>query len=262
MSRQRHSILTIALTALGLGTAIPALAEGPADFTATAIQSMPNQPEQIGLIAKSAQNLRFEFEQNGVALIKILRPTEGLVLILDPQNQTYIEFTGPPVPIAEIEGRSTPCPTKTPETAAQRCERSGSDVIISGVQTERWLLGYPDQQPEVILWDPARRHALRQDFPNGSIMQMTFQAMDTIDGREAEHWTIALTSPNQPPLTGDWWFSSELRMVVREALPGGETRRLENITVGPVDPALFQVPEGWQKQQAPAAPNVAPAASQ
>ncbi|MHA1127602.1 MAG: hypothetical protein ACTSRN_01460 [Alphaproteobacteria bacterium] len=241
--------MAIAITAFGFCAVTPVQAEGPADFTATAVQSVQGQPEQTGLIAKSGQNMRFEYEQSGSPLIKILRPTEGLVLILDPETQTYIEFIGPAVPQEAIEGHTTPCPTPTQETQGLRCERSGNDVTISGVQTERWLLGYPQQQPQVIMWDPARRHALAQEYADGSIMQMSFQAMEQIDGNPVEHWVINLQTSNQAPLTGDWWFSPELRMVVRENLPSGETRRLENIQTGPVDPALFQVPAGWQKQK-------------
>lgn len=248
MSKPLNAIISIAVMTLGLTHSATVFAQ-TVDFTATAVQSMPNQPEQTGLIAKSGQNMRFEYEQNGQQLIKILRPTEGIILILDPNTQTYMEFNGPIIPATAIDEHPTPCPT---ENDGPRCERIGSDVTISGVQAERWLIGYPQQQPQVILWDPERRRALRQENPDGSLMQMTFQAMEDIDGRAVEHWTISLTSPTQAALSGDWWFAPDLRVVVQENLPDGQTRRLENIDISPVDPAMFAAPEGWQQQNIPA----------
>jgi len=246
--------ISLAVTTLGLSIAAPLLAQTSRDFTATAVQSIPDQPDQIGLIAKSSANMRFEFEQDGNTLIKIIRPTEGIVLMLDPQAETYLEFVGPAADPATIDGPISPCPEITPETQGLICERSGSDVKVSGVQTERWLLGSPQQQPQVILWDPARHKALRHETPDGSVMQMTFKAMEDMSGRQVEHWTIDITMPGQAPLTGGWWFDPSLRVVLREDLPGGGTRRLDNVKAGPVDPALFTVPDGWQKQEQPVSP--------
>ncbi len=85
-------------------------------------------------------------------------------------------------------------------------------------------------------------------------MSMSFNAMVDLAGRQAEYWTIDYTTPGQAPLSTGWWFDPTLRVVVREDLPGGGSRRLEDIQAGPVDPALFEAPAGWQKQDMPAAP--------
>jgi len=222
------------------------------DFTATAVQTIPDQPDQIGQVAKSGSNMRFEYQQNGSTLVKILRPTEGIVLILEPQMQTYIEFIGPSVSPDVADGPTSPCPEATPETEGHMCERSGGDVSVYGVLTQRWLLGNGQQQPQVILWDPLRRKTLRQEFPEGSVMSMSFNAMVDMAGRQTEYWTIDYTTLGHEPLSTGWWFDPTLRVVVREDLPGGGSRRLENIQAGPVDPALFDAPTGWQKQNMPA----------
>ena len=252
MSFRKPATLAIILTVFGLSS--PVFAQSARDFTATAVQTIPEQPDQIGQIAKSGSNMRFEYRQNGSTLVKILRPTEGVILMLDPQTQTYIEFIGPAVAPEVADGPTTPCPEATPETEGLMCERSGGDVSVYGVQAERWLLGYEQQQPQVILWDPLRRKALRQEFPEGSLMSMSFNAMVDLSGRQTEYWTIDYTTPGQEPLNTGWWFDPVLRVVVREDLPGGGSRRLENIQAGPVDPALFEAPAGWQKQDVPATP--------
>jgi len=217
-------------------------------YTATAIHGLPGQQETTGKIIKSGQNMRLEFDQNGQQTIQILRPSEGIMLVLDPLNETYIEIRGQSVPALTTEGYTTPCP---PQAQMARCERVGADTV-SGIKVERWeLANQPNTRPIVILWDSTRRRALRQEFPDGSVMAMTFKAMEDLNNRDTEHWTITITTPNQPANTGSWWFDPELRVVVREDLPGGEIRRLDEITVGAVDPALFQVPEGWKEQDVP-----------
>ncbi len=246
--------VTVAMLQTGL--AGPAVAQNAAalpPFTATAVQVLPDQTEMTGLIAKSGTDMRLEFDQGGVRLIRILRPTEGVMRILDPQTQTYMEFTGAPVPPDAVDGAASPCPVQpTPEL---RCEPSGQSMTISGIRTDGWVISTPQQpRPQVVYWDTQRRKALREEYPDGSVLQMSFVAMETVSGRSAEHWKMELTAQGREPLTGDWWFDTELRVVLREILPDGSERRLENIVVGPVDPALFEVPAGWQKQEPPAAP--------
>jgi hypothetical protein len=261
--RPRHliSALILALTA-GTASLAPAQ-QAPATqpYSATAIHAFPGQPETSGQIVKSGQNMRLEFDQNGARVVQILRPADGVMLILNPATRTYVEIRGPSVPAPASDGYTSPCPD---QGTGPQCQLIGTDTV-SGIAVERWqIASQPQAKPLIILWDATRRRALRQDFPDGSAMAMAFKAMEDINGRKTEHWTLRLTAPGQPDQNGDWWFDPELRVVVREDLPTGETRRLENIVVGQVDAGAFQVPQGWQKQAAPAlstpqAPQPAPA---
>jgi len=249
----QNKFLTVVALLGGLFSTLltnPALAQTKT-YSAQAIHALPGQPETYGSIVKSGQNLRLEYEEAGRRVIQILLPTAGAMYVLDPAAQTYIEYLGPAVPVTDVEGYASPCPNQKP---SQSCQHVGDD-IISGVKVERWALasGEPGK-PLVILWNSPRRRALRQDFPDGGSMVMAFQAMQDLNGRATEHWIITLTGADNKISTGDWWFDPDLRVVVRETLPSGETRRLENITLGPVDPALFQVPRGWRKIEAPQQP--------
>ena len=222
-------------------------ASTPKSYSATAVHGLPGQPETTGKIVKSGQNMRLEYDQNGETIIQILRPTEGLMYILDPKAQTYTEIRGQAVPATATDGYTTPCPKPA---ALARCERTGTDTV-SGIKVERWELSTgTDTKPVVMLWDSTRRRALHQIFPDGSVMALRFKEMVPVNGRNTEHWSIKITAPDQPANTGSWWFDPDLRVVVREELPGGEIRRLDDITVGPVDPDLFQVPEGWKNRNA------------
>jgi len=232
-----------------LASAASAAANNAQMYSATAISQIPGQPERVGKIVKSGSNMRLEYQRNGRDTVQIILPTKGLMYFLNPKTKTYSEIRGQAVPERSATEYKSPCPP-APNT---RCERIGQ-ATISGIQAERWLIATPGQAgPVVILWDPARRHALSEEFSNGGKMLMTFRAMEDISGRPTERWDISLTRPGQKTATGTWWFDPELRVAVRENLPGGETRRLDDLVVGPVDPALFQVPDGWTrvKQAAP-----------
>ncbi len=258
-------IIKTALT--GIGLALAASGPGAAQqttpatsYSATAIHAVPGRPETSGIVIKSGENMRLEFEQNGRKVIQILLPEQGVMYILEPQSQTYFELRGQAVPTTVGAGTATPC---NEQSNLALCERVGNDTV-SGISVERWLLSsQPQAKPLSILWDPTRRQALRQDFPDGSSMIMKFKSMQTLNGRVTEHWSIETRAAGRDPMTGGWWFDPELRVAVREELPGGEVRRLENIIVGAVERSAFVVPEGWQKRD-PAAitpPKPAPPAA-
>jgi len=229
-------------------------------YTATAISQVAGQPEQSGKIVKSGVNMRLEYTRNGEKIVQIILPTMGLMYFLDPTTKTYSKIRGQAVSEESVTGYKSPCPP-TPNT---RCERIGQ-AVTSGIQAERWLISTQGQRggPVDILWDPARRHALSEKFPDGAKMLMSFRAMETVAGRSTERWDVTVTRPGQPEIKGEWWFDPDLRVVVRQSIPGGENRRLDNLVVGPVDPALFAPPQNWKEvnasSAAPAPPQAQPA---
>lgn len=248
MSKRFATRMTIAAVALAVCTIGPLSAQQPGaaqtSYSATAIHKLPDLPETSGRILKSGDNMRLEFQQNGRQIIQILLPSMGVMYVLDPQTKTYTEMRGQTMPATAASRQSVPC---SEQSGLAVCQRVGADTV-SGIQVERWLIAaQPQTQPLSLLWDPTRRQALRQDFPDGSSMAMRFKAMEDVNGRETEHWIIEVLAPGRETLTGGWWFDPVLRVVVREDLPGGESRRLENIVVGGVDATAFQVPEGWQQ---------------
>lgn len=226
---------------------LAAQAPTPPAFSATAVQTMPDGSEQSGRIVKSGTNMRMEFGANAQKSVQIMRGAEGLAILLDPARAIYAVIPDPTVRAA-VEGTPTPCPTPEQMQAAQiRCQRTGEGVV-SGITAERWEISGPqDETPSVVLWDPGRRQALSRIFPDGTSLEMTFQAMQEHEGRQVEYWSTSLQIPGQAPLMGGWWFDPELLLAVREEMPGGISRRLTDIQVGPVDQALFAPPEGFSQ---------------
>lgn len=227
--------------------ALPALAQTAAGaFSATAVQSMPDGSIQTGKIMKSGQNMRLEMEVNGQRSIQIMRGAEGVAYLIDPGQQIYAEIRDPSIAEA-VDGAPTPCPASEQMQAAQlSCEHVG-EGLISGITTQKWELRNPqDTNPTIIEWDTGRRRALAQTWPDGTSLVLTFQAMQEVSGRQVEYWSTSLQAPGQAAALGGWWFDPELRVVVREQIPGGISRELQDITLAPIDPGNFLPPAGYQ----------------
>lgn len=240
--------------ALGLGLGLAALAPLAAGaqtvvpaYSAEAIYRTPDGTQSTGRVVKSGADMRLEFTEAGREVIQIIRRAEGLMYVLDPQTKSYMIVRGAPDPEAANPAYAPPCQQDAPGAT---CHFLGTEVT-SGITVEQWEIGQQGQPASTILWDGARHRALRHAYPDGTVMAMTFKAMEAVNGRQAEHWTIALTAPGQAVASGDWFYDPELRVEIREVLPTGELRTLENITVGPVDPTAFEVPAGWTESLPP-----------
>jgi len=245
----------IALTGAFVFAAMPLLAQSTplVTFTAETVQTAPDQPDRMGTIIKSGQFMRLEFEQNGQPIIQILRPTEGKTFILYPDTRSYFEQDIPAQPEEFLESYTPPCPAEA-EAGGLQCTRIGLEMFQT-IPVERWHIGTTgDSGQMLILWDPTRKRALRQEMSDGTLVQMSLLDMQVIEGRNAEHWVTEVSRQGEVSLRSEWWYDPELKLILREALPGNTLRRLQNIATGPVDPALFTVPDGWQRLTAQTPP--------
>lgn len=244
---------------VALGLLVPAMSAAPAAaqnpvpaYAADAVYRTPDGTESTGRVVKSGPDMRLEFNEGGRAVVQIIRRAEGKMIVLDAASRSYFTVQGEPDPQAGAATYEAPCDQNA---AGIACRFLGTDVT-SGITAEVWEIGQPGDQTQVsrILWDGARHRALRQEYPDGTVMALTFQAMAQIEGRNVEHWAISVTVPGQAPLAGAWYYDPELRVELREELPSGEIRALRNIVVGAVDPAAFTVPAGWSKISPPQPP--------
>ena len=88
----------------------------------------------------------------------------------------------------------------------------------------------------------------RQDNPN---FQCERLGTETVNGREAVKWRFTATQ-GERTMTSTVWIDQELRMPIRQELPGGVVSELKNIQVGEQPDSLFQVPEGYTRIEMPA----------
>jgi hypothetical protein len=236
---------------LALAAPVAAQTAAPPAYSATALHTLPDGTVNSGLVVKSGPDMRMEYTENGQKVIQIIRRAEGAMYLLDPAAQSFFELRGAPPADPGGVGYLPPCQEGDPSMI---CTFAGTEVT-SGITAEVWDIAMPGADGAMrILWDGARHRALQQTYPDGSQMKMTFKAMVDLSGRMVEHWTIQAVSPGQPVQAGEWFYDPELRVEIREVMPSGESRSLEDIVVGPVDPALFAVPQGWTRRDMPAPP--------
>jgi len=259
MFRPLTSVLGRVAAALGAALAVAGMAvaqtERPPDYSARAVHILPDGTQTAGMVVKSGSDIRMEYSEQGRQIVQIVRQAEGLMLLLDPANKTYAEIRGAPSPDPTGAGYLPPCQENDPSLT---CAFKGNEVS-SGINAELWELSSPGQPgTTLLLWDGARHRALRQVFPDGTTMKMSFLRTEDLEGRQVEHWTIAYKAPGQAEQTGEWYFDPILRVEMKEVLPTGEIRSLENIKVGPVDPSNFAVPSGWTRLDLPQAPVYSP----
>lgn len=229
--------------AVGQDTALPS-------YTAETLQTSVNQPDSSGKIFKSGNFLRLEFTRDGQNIIQIFRPTEGVTYVLYPDSHSYTEVHSTPQPEEFADSYTPPCPPEA-ETKGLICNRLGLEVYQS-IPVERWHIGAENDPGQMlILWDPSRKRALRQEMSNGTLVQMTFLGMQNVEDRTAEHWITEISRTGSATERNEWWYDPALKLVLKETLPEGTRRHLQNITVGPVDPSLFSVPDDWQRIETP-----------
>ena len=262
MRRAAFALALVVVTGPGMTRSLaqtPA-APMPPDFAATAVQILPDGTEQVGKIMKSDGNMRIEMTANGATSIQIMRGGDAIAYLVDPQSRTYAEFRDPSVAQA-VTGASNPCPSEAEmQASGLSCTQVG-EGLVSGIITQTWEITAPQAPaPMVIEWDSGRRRALSQSWPEGTSMTLTFQSMQEVEGRQVEYWSSSFQPAGQAAIIGGWWFDPELLVVVREDMPGGVTRVLKDIRIGPLDPALFLPPPGFTRVDPQPAP--APGAGQ
>ena len=221
-------------------------------YSADAVQTAPGQPPRMAHIVRTADAMRLEIAEQGQTSVQIMLPRQGVMRMLFPQDRTYMEVQGQALPADAFDQPDAPCLM----AEGGGCEKLGAETF-GGVAVERWRMAVPaaaqGQPPQavVVLWDPVRKMALRQEMPDGRVVTMTRVGPDAHEGRPVEHWRTTMTAPGGETMSGDWWYDPEIETIVREEMPDGARRQLTNIAVGPVDPALFQVPQGFRRIEVP-----------
>ncbi len=242
--------ILIALALAVVATQAPA---ADISFMAEAVETAPGQASRSARIYRMGDAMRMETLGPGERMIRIVLPAQGVMRLLDPQKKIYMEITGAPPPNAADQPTS-PCDGLPPEAS---CRAAGT-ASVGTTATERYEVEDPRSGVAMTLyWDPRRRQVLRQEMPDGTVLEKTYLGPSQHLGRPVEHWRTVLTKAQGETETGEWWFDPELRTIVREQHADGRTRELTSIQVGQVDPALFQVPADYQRQEVPQPPRQA-----
>lgn len=243
--RAPRPLLVLALLAQGA-----ALAEAAGvQFSADAVQAQPGQQPKSGRLQVGDKGSRFEFVDNGQTIVHITR-TDGIVRVLFPARKSYMEFKAPPGAVPASMTPEAPC-TPAPDLD---CRMDGEEQTPLG-KLQKWTIT-PKGAPAGmrVWWDSQRRMPLRQELPDGSVMQATLKGTDKFDGRAVESFDITLAMRDGKQHGGRVLYAPDIGLTLLEQQPAGATRELRNVKVQQMDPSLLEVPEGYVKVDPPSAP--------
>ena len=224
-------------------------------FSATAVQQTPDRPVMTAKIYVGANAVRSEYEMNGQKFVEIVREKEKTRIMLNPARKEYVVQTGASVTLPETRARQadvSPCEGVPNVT----CRKLGEEEV-NGRLAEKWEFLSEDQGRELrsLVWiDKEKRFPVRQLYPDGSMSEMNLLGKEKINGRLTEKWEAATVQPNGQRMRSLQWHDVQLKIAIREELPGGYVRELKDIKLGKQPDALFEIPAGYKQIEMPVPP--------
>ena len=216
-------------------------------FTADAVQIRGAEVSHAKMFWHDG-SVRFEYLDQGVAMVQIFDNENNKVIWLDAEKKVYIE--------RELSDRqATPVTSKTAnnynpcdEFPDAECTRLKS-AEINDRQTEKWLITFTvdNRDQHVFQWiDNKHQIVVRQENPDGSVLNVQILDDQEVNGRQVRKVDMMAVSADGSSVHGVQWYDSELDIVVRQQADDGAIDELRNIKVGPIESALFAIPEGYR----------------
>ena len=244
MSTLKKTGLLIVGSALSLSANAFEIAQ---EFSAEAVQSVPGRPSMNVKMFISKKAVRTESTMNGNTLVEIVYPKDKRRILLNQQRKTYIEQKAQNTDATKAKKiSSSPCSGIMNAT----CKKIGKDKI-NGRAAVKWEMTAKINGSKVksLHWLDKKHHMpLRVQLHDGTISTMTLVGKEKVNGRNAEKWTYTAIRPNGQKIESQQWYDKKLKMVIREALPGGYVRELKNIKVAKQNKKLFKVPSDYTKE--------------
>jgi len=217
------------------------------EFSAEAVQSIPGRPSINVKMFISKKAVRTESTINGNTLVEIVYPKDKRRILLNQNRKTYIEQKAQNINTAKSQKiSSSPCSGIMNAT----CKKIGKEKI-NGRAAVKWEMTAKINGSSVksLHWLDKKYHMpLRVQLHDGTISTMTLNGKEKINGRNTEKWIFSAIRPNGQKIESQQWYDQKLKMVIREALPGGYIRELRNIKVARQNKKLFKVPSDYKKE--------------
>ncbi|MDH5446565.1 MAG: hypothetical protein OEY52_13515 [Gammaproteobacteria bacterium] len=240
-------------TALLIVASLSQAVDVKVEFSAEAVQIAPQRPTVVARMFVSKKAVRTESKINNQELVEIVFPEEGRRIMLFPQQQNYVEQTGMPKKSSAVsqEKNFNPC-TGVPDT---ECKKLGKEKV-QGRQAEKWeiIAKREGKTLRSLHWiDVKRKMPLRESYADGSFSELKLLKKEKLNGRKTEIWQLDMTRGDGKRMSSKQWYDTQLKMMIREELPGGYVRELRNIKVSKQAKKLFEIPNGYQRRPAPSA---------
>lgn len=218
------------------------------EFSADAIQKAPGKPDYFAQMYISKEAVRTESTMNNAKVIEIINKANRTRSLLFTDKKVYLQQA---MQVAEKNQATNPGANNTPceSMPNSTCKKLGSE-IINGRKAIKWELA-ADQNGRVMRslhWiDEQRQIPVKELFANGTITESVFVSVDTLNGRKTEQWSMKMISPDGHEVISKQWYDPELKMSIREELPGGYIRELTNIKVSRQKRKLFTIPADYKR---------------
>jgi len=211
-------------------------------FSADAVITIPGEPQTISKLYVGQGVVRTDITTKNGLIIDIVFPNEGKLVKLNPQLKQYINL-----PIKkqnnDFSVNTNPC---------NRLQNAScsllSEETVNGQVTQKWQVVTLIQNKRIttVHWiDKQRKLAIRERFNDGSMADMVLQEQETINNRHVEKWVRTLKRVDGSVTSSFQWYDPELKISIREALPGGYVRELKNIVLAKQQDELFRVPDDY-----------------
>jgi hypothetical protein len=234
------------IIALGVSGYANSYAQSNVQFSGQAIQSLPGGRLRKAQLFVGDNQVRLEYRRGELDMVEIYDMNNHHTLLLVPQQKVYMQraflpgqVVNPMLPPRD----SNPC-TVMPEG---ECKKLGSETLY-GRPVSKWEVTVKRQGKMLrsLHWiDDDRLMSLRDVWPDGSVSELKLQDIEEFDGRTSERWQRTTVRPDGKNETTTQWYDPELRITVREELPGGFIREIRHIRVAKQPATLFQVPEDY-----------------
>jgi hypothetical protein len=219
------------------------------EFSTEAVQF--NQQGQIRTIVMyvGQDAIRREYTAQGQKIIEILRAGDGMMYTLFPAKKAYMQIKTPGVSPFFKSGAvdTNPCKASKQDT----CKHLGKEKV-NGRVADKWEVSRKqgNQVVRALMWvDVERGQALRQFFPDGTVVEMQKSGDAKLYGRKTEKWEMTVKRPDGKSSRSLQWYDPELGIVVREEIPGGFVRELRKIKIGKQPNELFKIPSEYRKME-------------
>jgi len=218
------------------------------EFSATAVQIAPGQPENQKRMYVGKDIVRTDSIFNNNTLIEIVNSKEQLRLFLIPAERIFLQQKSPG-PVRQTVSRELASKSPCAGIRNTSCEMLAKEMI-NNRQTEKWEFAenQGDQMHLSLHWIDVERHIVVREFlPDGTLTELVPLENELIDGRHTEKWLWRSLTPDGKMETATQWYDPELKMAIREELPGGYIRELRDIKTGTQDKELFEIPDGYKQ---------------
>lgn len=235
---------------LGMTAAAAELAGVP--FSAEMAQHGPDGATLAGRMYVDRGRMRVEMSQQGRTLVRILDQDRSTEWILFPEQRRYVEHS---VPADAAAALGTPGADRDPCAGMPglACRKLGQDTLAGRPVTKWEITGsHQGQTFTSVQWlDDERGIPLLQELPNGQRTELRFIGKEELEGRAVEKWETVVTAPDRAEGRTFQWYDPELKLAIKQELPGGVVNELRHIQVGDQPAELFGVPADYARMAPP-----------